>query len=95
MGWVLKKDRLPPQDGWYQVIIYREGTKEMGFFKPIPPSQSLDFMQWKTTMKLEQDFADRCVYVKGKAFFDLGDSEQSMNMVTHWYELDPIPELNS
>jgi hypothetical protein len=94
MGWVLKEDRLPPKDGWYLVINFIEGTPEMGFFRPLPPSYSTHYMCWKTHLKLEEDFADRCVYVKGKAFYDLNDNLAKNESIKYWYELDPIPELN-
>lgn len=92
MGWVAKKNRLPPETGWYNVIKFHPGTAGLGFFKAVPPWKSSEYMQWKNTMKLEEDCVDRCIYLKYKAFFDLSGIEQKPEEILYWYELDPLVE---
>lgn len=92
MTWVSKKERLPPQDGWYNVIKLNHGVERVGFFRPIPAHKSLDYMQWRTSMELENNYVDRCIYRKYKAFFNKNGIEQEKDEIIYWYELDPIPE---
>ncbi len=91
MSWVCTKQRLPPKEGWYQVIKFHSEIKEVAFFKSVPPRKSIEYMQWTTKMKLESDDEDRCVYVKYKCFAR-DRFEETLDEIIYWYELDAIPE---
>ena len=92
MSWDKLKEKVPPALGWYQVVKFYEGTKKIDFFEPILPRKSIEFMQWKTNMKVESDFIDRCIYVKYKCFVDEFGLEQKPEDILYWFELDPVPE---
>lgn len=92
MGWILLQERRPDKQGWYQVIKIHKGLEGVGFFKPIPPWKSIEYVKWTQGMKLENEYHDRCVYLKYKCFMDQSGIEQSPNEILYWYELEPIPE---
>lgn len=90
MTWINIKKRSPPSLGTHTVVVRNDGTKEMAFFKPSPPYSSIKHLTYRIFLSLEEEKSDRCVYVKYKSFDDgYGNEEKN---VTHWYELDPIPE---
>jgi len=93
MGWIkYEKGSFPEKHGEYFVIKFIEGTKDIGFFKPVPPKKEICFMEYRRTMKLEENFVDRCVYVKYNAWFDKHGLEQKPEEILYWYKLDEIHE---
>jgi hypothetical protein len=93
MTWIkYKKDSCPEKPGQYFVIKYHEGTKEMAFFKPIPPKKTIELMEYRLNLQLEQEMADRCIYIKYNAFFDKHGIEQKREEILYWYRLDEMPE---
>jgi len=93
MGWIkFGKGSFPEKTGKYFVIKFHEGTKEMVFFKPIPPEKTIELMEYRVDIKFEQEFPDRCIYLKYKAFFDRHGLEQKPEEILYWYKLDEIPE---
>lgn len=92
MTWVSTKQRLPPKKGWYNVIKLDRSCLDSKFIKTIPPSRTLEYMEWKPCMKLEEDCEDRVVYKKYKAFFETLGMEHNSDEIIYWYELDPLPE---
>ncbi len=93
MPWIpYKKNSTPDKHGEYFVIKFYPGTNDMGFFKPIPPEKKIELMYYMQIMELEQDFPDRCIYVKHNIWEDQHRLKQKPENILYWFELDPIPE---
>src|SRR5258708_16981562 len=90
MGWVNIKERLPVKMGDYNVIKFIEGTS-LPFFTSIVPSKSIQYMQYKESMRFKENFNDTCIFIQYKPFFSRDGLEQDINSILYWYELDPIP----
>lgn len=95
MTWVKTSVRMPESEGWYQVVKLNKGSERDGFFAPVLPTKSIKFMQYKQSMKLEQDFVDRCVFVKFKCFITENGVRIKSDEILYWYELDAIPESDT
>lgn len=93
MPWIPYEIKSCPDEyGDYFVIKSYPGKINMGFFKPIPPEKKIELMTYKQKLRLEQDYHDRCVYVKYNAWVNKNDIEQNPDDILFWFKLDPIPE---
>lgn len=93
MGWVkYEKGSFPERLGEYYIVKFYTGTKEMAFFKPIPPKKVIERMEYKMVMELEEEKCDRCIYRKHKAWFDKFGIEQKPEEILYWYKLDEMPQ---
>lgn len=92
MTWVKLSEKKPPEVGFYSVIKFHPGTPSVGFFNALPPERRIEYLKWDLKMKLEEDYADRCIYKKYYCFTDGYATEERSEHILYWYELDPIPE---
>jgi hypothetical protein len=92
MTWVKLSERRPETIGYYNVVRYYPGFKIARFSKPEPPRKQIEYLLWNQKMKLEEEYADRCVYKKYDSFVTEHDMPVDRQEILYWYELDPIPE---
>jgi len=92
MTWVKLSERRPETIGYYNVVRYYPGIPSATFFRPIPPWKEIKYLLWNQKMKLEEEYADRCVYKKYECFVTEHNEPVDRQEILYWYELDPIPE---
>jgi hypothetical protein len=91
MGWVKFSERRPEHKGYYSVLRCYVGKKCGSSALVVPPYREIGYLLWDQKMKLEEEFADRCIYRKYKCFTDEDDFPVNNEEILYWYEIDPIP----
>ena len=89
MGWVKLSERKPPKFGYYLCIAEMESEMSgfLGIGKKKLKERRFAYSEWGELEILESKNEKQVIYVR-----EIGFRKWSCDKITHWYELDPMPE---